>query len=250
VWASSAAAGTRAALPAWARPALGPDALANPLMWMPPAALTCLFDATDELRMMGMLVFFLALRRMFRLNRVRLAPATLAWLVMGVLAWMMMAGALVGLGADAGPDPDPDAGLAPVVSVAPIAPAAITPAPARVQRSPVAISRPVRPAGAPEVGDWQPPQLYDSYTVIEAARAAYTPALRSAGVGGEAVLRVWMDDGGAIDPASIEVARASDTRLGFAAASIARTMRYHPALVDGAPVAGTVEITFRFDPEP
>jgi len=252
LWASRAVNGTRAALPAWARPALGPDALANPVVWMPPAALTCLFGATGGLRVLGMMVFFLALRRAFRLNTVRLRPATFGWIAALLLAWALAWGAFPGgLGVDAAPVYD---GTATEVGDVPI----LTPEPApspplepvTATHSPVTISEPVLPPGAPGVDDWQPPQLYDRYTVDQAARDVYSPELREAGIGGEVVLRVTMDDSGAIDPARIEVVRAAHTRLGFAAAQIARAMHYNPPLVGGAPVPGTVEITFRFDPEP
>ncbi|HYH82254.1 MAG TPA: TonB family protein, partial [Longimicrobium sp.] len=245
LWAASTVQQTRSSLPAWAQPALGPDALANPVVWMPPAALTCLFGATGGVRMAGMLLFFLALRRLFRLNTVRVRPVTVAWLVMGVMAWLLMAGAYVG-GARAADDGDPygvDVDVMPTVGTA-------SPVPGGTPVSPVVISEPVRLAGEPELDDWQPPQLYDEYLVDDAARRAYPPELRAEGIGGEAVVRVSMDDSGAIDQASVVVIRADHTRLGFAAAAIARQMKYNPALVDGNPVPSTVDITIRFNPEP
>jgi len=247
LWASQALGRTRAALPAWARPALGPDALANPLVWMPPAALTCLFGATGGLRVLGMMVFFLALRRAFRLNTVRLRPVTFGWIAAFLLAWALAWGAFAGASAQLSGSVDPPFEVTPPLT-APLPPPL---EPVTATHSPVTVSEPVLPPGAPAVNHWQPPQLHDQNDLEDAARDAYPPELREQGIGGEVVLRVTMDEDGYIDPASVSVVRAAHTRLGFAAADIIRGMgrNYYPARVGGWPVSSTVDITFHFDPE-
>lgn len=240
VLASAAMTRTQSALPAWAQPVLGPDALANPLVWMPPAALTCLFGATGGLRVMGMLVFFLALRRMFRLNTIRLRPVTLVWITAILMAWALFAGATAGgMGADGELIDFPD----PVVSVTPPADVPVDAgAPSgRAYAEPTAMA-------AGDAGN-AAAELQNKAEIDAALDAAYPAALREEGIGGAVLLRVPLDAAGAVDGAKVVVLSAPATELGFAAASVASAMRFGPV----HPAAGladvTVDVTVHFEPE-
>ena len=66
---------------------------------------------------------------------------------------------------------------------------------------------------------------------------------------GEVLLRIEVDPRGV--PASVEVASTSGSRdLDRAAARAARRWRFRPAMRDGTPVAGVVNVPIRFDARP
>jgi TonB family protein len=242
VWASAALLQARAQLPPWARPALGPDALTNPLVWMPPAALTCLFGATGGVRVIGMMVFFLALRRVFRLNTVRVRGITAAWVAAVLLAWWLVAGAALGaLGAR---EPDPGYGVygpavTPVPPVELTTPPPAPPAPASFAYADY--SAVVRSFGAGgEVTVW----LANRPEINEALRDAYPAALREQGIDGEVRLQIGLDHQGNVDPASVTVISAPTTELGFAAASVAGRMRFEQPGVDLADASLELAVHF------
>ncbi|HEX9938595.1 MAG TPA: TonB family protein [Longimicrobium sp.] len=251
VLASAAMTRTQSALPAWAQPVLGPDALANPIVWMPPAALTCLFGASGGLRVMGMLVFFLALRRMFRLNTIRLRPVTLVWIAAMLMAWALFAGAAAGgMGADAdgyyeSMEPPRTEAVEPVTPPDP--PATGTEAGGDAARGGYADGSvaTARVDGQPEP---VAAVLVNNDEVDQALTEAYPPGLREQGTGGEVQLRMYVDQTGTVDPQSVEVVSATSTRLGFAAASVAPRMRFEPAASSLPLQNATVEITVHFAP--
>ena len=249
--ASAALQRTQSALPAWAQPVLGPDALANPIVWMPPAALTCLFGATGGLRVLGMMVFFLALRRMFRLNTIRLRPVTLVWITVMLVAWAALAGATAGMGAD-GNDYDDYTDVVPPTEY--VEPVSVTPDPSTtVSEIGGAAARGGFADGSEATArvDGQPEPvtavLLNNDEVDQALTRAYPAELRQSGVGGEVRLRMQVDVTGAVDPQSVEVVSSTSTRLGFAAASVAPRMRFEPE-TSSLPRNATVEITVHFAP--
>ncbi|HEU4561461.1 MAG TPA: TonB family protein [Longimicrobium sp.] len=241
VWASSTLNRTQSALPAWAQPALGPDALANPLVWMPPAALTCLFGATGGMRVVGMLVFFLALRRMFRLNTIRLRAVTAVWIMVMLVGWAVLAGATGGMGAD-----DDDYEYSDYDQVAPPPPVVDLDAQPPVAPNPPGSAwvepRALAGDGVATVA------LRNKAEVDEALVAAYPAELREQGVGGTVRLRVPLDDAGNVVGAGVEVIDASTTELGFAAASVAQQMNFNFVDIDDDVDGTTVEVTVHFTP--
>ena len=87
-------------------------------------------------------------------------------------------------------------------------------------------------------------------TVDEAARSMnpprYPPAALRAGITGQVVLHVSVDAEGLVT--DVAVHRSSRNRdLDRAAIQAARTWRFNPAVVDGRPVAGRVQVPVDFD---
>ncbi|HET7229200.1 MAG TPA: TonB family protein [Longimicrobium sp.] len=242
VWASAALAQTRAALPPWAQPALGPDALANPVVWMPPAALTCLFGATGGVRVLGMMVFFLALRRVFRLNTLRVQPVTLMWIAMLLVVWSVVSGvAFGGLGVNRAAEPD----MYDVVTDVYPEPAPVTPLANALSSH--AWAEPTASAAVEDAGDVVTvAELVDVAGVNRALDAAYTPEYRDRGMEGDVRLRMWVNNGGVVDPASVTVLSAPTTELGTAAASVAAQMRFRPVVVNQLAWPATVTVSVHF----
>ncbi|HET7461978.1 MAG TPA: TonB family protein [Longimicrobium sp.] len=247
VWASGALAQARSALPAWAQPALGPDALTNPVVWMPPAALTCLFGGTGAVRVAGMIVFFLALRRVFRLNTLRVRGITAAWIAGLLLAWWLVAGAMFGLlggsGANRGAlDPTTTDWQA-------------------VPTTPMVVTAPNPPATGYAYADYSAAvhalgstravtaRLANRPEVNTALDQAYPPGLREQRVGGDVRLQIGLDHLGNVDPASVTVISAPATELGFAAAGVAAQMRFEPTDPATELADASLELTVHFIPE-
>jgi hypothetical protein len=228
-----------AALPAWARPAFGPASLGNPLVWMPPAALTCLFGATGGLRLMGLVVFFLALRRVFSGGLPRLRFATVVWAALLLLAWSAVGGAAF---AGMFPSKAPAPGVVPVVDDRPA-------------DDPVAdarVSAALSPAAPGEVGtgDVAPRdvELLNSGDVAQEARSVYPPDLLAHDVSGEVRLRLLVRADGTVDARSVYVLSASDPAFTEPGRIVAGAMRFSPVTVSGRPIPAWVETTLRFTP--
>jgi TonB family protein len=94
------------------------------------------------------------------------------------------------------------------------------------------------------------PELTNRAQVEDGLLRTYPRALQAAGIGGEVVLRVDVDDLGRVDREGVSVLRADRTELGFAAAAVGPWMHFRPALAHDTPVPVTVDITVRFTPEP
>jgi len=242
VWAGAALAQARTSLPPWAQPALGPDALTNPVVWMPPAALTCLFGATGGVRVLGMVVFFLALRRVFRLNALRLRGATAAWVAGVLLAWWLVFGAVFGAlggsGADREAEYEPTYGT---VTPSPGVAAMLHPA----GRAYADYSAVVHSVGNFEGGT---ARLSNRPEVDKALREAYPPGLSEERIGGDVQLRIGLDHLGNVDPASVTVIWAPTTELGFAAAGVAARMRFEPSSPGTELADASLELTVHFVP--
>jgi periplasmic protein TonB len=99
-------------------------------------------------------------------------------------------------------------------------------------RSPAAPQAPAAPATAPVAVETPPPR--------------YPPSALRRGVSGEVLLRVTVDTQGL--PGDIEVIQSSGSRdLDRAATTAARRWRFRPALREGVPVEGAVNVPIVFD---
>jgi len=235
-WASGALLQTRQALPPSLRPALDADALANPIVWMPPAALTCLFGATGGIRVLGMIVFFLALRRMFRLNTIRVRPVTFAWMAALLALWALMSGAMGGPMFN-GANVDDGTYITDTVAVATM--------PAVIGAGPVAvgIGEPSALPGDPALADGiLLPRLLNGDDIMAELSLAYRDTQRPLGVSDEVVLWVPVDAAGHVDPARAQVARATDADLGERVRQAAGRMQFDPARAHGIVMDATVQI--------
>jgi TonB family protein len=133
------------------------------------------------------------------------------------------------------------------------------PPPARAAETPPA-RQPVPPAAQPPVPAAQPPappaqppappaagaaRLVNSREVsLELARS-YPPLLRDAGIGGTAVVYVYVDAQGRVQ--RMQLARTSGyDALDEAALKVAAIMRFEPSVVDGRPVATWQEVPVVF----
>jgi TonB family protein len=127
-----------------------------------------------------------------------------------------------------------------------------TPPPARAGEAPP-VRQPVPPAAqppAPPARTPSPPgagvaRLVNSAEVsLELARS-YPPLLRDAGIGGTAVVHVYVDERGRVQ--RMQLARTSGYEaLDEAALKVAAIMRFEPPVVDGRPVAAWQEIPVVF----
>jgi TonB family protein len=134
---------------------------------------------------------------------------------------------------------------------APTAPRPATP-PARAAETPP-VRQPVPPAAQPPAPPAQPPappapgaaRLVNSREVsLELARS-YPPLLRDAGIGGTAVVYVYVDERGRVQ--RMQLARTSGyDALDEAALKVAAIMRFEPSVVDGRPVAAWQEVPVVF----
>jgi TonB family protein len=217
------------ALPAWAQPAFGPAALGNPLVWMAPAALTCLFGATGGLRMAGLAVFFLALRRVFS-GGVRLAASTVFWALLLLAAWAV-AGNALSASASASSDLDPTAPL-PYTA----------PDPGSSGMDPVTVTD--VDGAASIVG----PRLMDPVGLAQLVARHYPPLLRHDGVAGEVRLRFLVRDDGTVDTGTITVLSSTAGAFDLAATAVLGETLFSPAASGGKPIATWVETTIRFEP--
>ena len=228
-WVRRHAAAMRAALPAWVQPAFGPAALGSPIVWMPPAALTCLFGAAGGVRMLGLVVFFVALRSVFRGGLPRLRVVTAFWVAMLLVVWAMVAGVVGGGGPAYGDQPvagsmpgvpDPPADLLPTFEV----------------------------EGDADGAVMVPPAVTNPQEVAEWTRAAYPADLREQGIRGLVRLRLLVRADGTTDASSATIRSSSDTRFDSGARRVAEEMRFTPARMRGRPLPRWVDVTIRFEP--
>lgn len=94
--------------------------------------------------------------------------------------------------------------------------------------------------------EMQAPELRNSQEVAAQLARRYPPLLRNAGIGGTAVMSLWIDETGAVD--RHELAQSSGyAELDAAAEAVAATMEFSPARVgdEPKPVVIRVPITFR-----
>lgn len=91
----------------------------------------------------------------------------------------------------------------------------------------------------------QLPTLRNQAQVEEALKRHYPPLLRDAGIGGTAMVQLWIDETGAVR--RHEVAKSSGHQaLDAAAQSVAAMMRFEPARENGQPKPVVVQIPVRF----
>ncbi|HSU13902.1 energy transducer TonB [Longimicrobium sp.] len=217
-----------ATLPAWAQPAFGPAAMGNPLVWMAPAALTCLFGATGGVRMAGLMIFFLALRRVFS-GGVRLRGATVVWAVILMIAWAVVGGGALS-GAFARDDLD--------VPVTPID------YPAMQDGSGVgAVTVPDLDAVTTEA-----PRLLNRDAVSAMVARRYPAVLRDAGIAADVRVRFLVRDDGSPDVGTLSIIDAGASELAGPAGDVVAEMRFDPAVSGGRTIAAWVETTIRFAP--
>jgi TonB family protein len=233
VWMRQGAATAVASLPAWMQPAFGPTALASPLVWMPPAALTCLFGATGGLRMLGLMVFFLALRQVFSAGMPRLRAATVFWAMLLLGVWAVVAGVFSGAGF-AAPDSTGTPAAAPGVPVA-------------ADLSQGAGGASVTVGGTQDVREVMP-RVINELKVARAAADAYPPELRARGISGDVQLRVLVLADGTPDLSTVRVLSSSDMAFAVPAQRVVGVMRFSPAKLLGRPYPRWTETTIHFTP--
>ncbi|HEX8907254.1 MAG TPA: energy transducer TonB [Longimicrobiaceae bacterium] len=90
------------------------------------------------------------------------------------------------------------------------------------------------------------PELVNRSDVTRRISALYPLELRRDRITGEAVLRLRVTTDGRVDTDSVRVVRTTATEFGHAAVQVAREMRFHPATIDGRPVATWVTLPIRF----
>jgi TonB family protein len=89
------------------------------------------------------------------------------------------------------------------------------------------------------------PELRNRPAVVQAVRDNYPPLLRDAGIRGNAVIAVFVDEKGVVQ--KVEVASSTGyPALDQAAVAVARVMEFRPALNNGAPTAVWVELPINF----
>jgi protein TonB len=86
------------------------------------------------------------------------------------------------------------------------------------------------------------PSLRNAEDVQRALERLYPPRLRDAGVTGETVLQLVIDENGRVEPGSIEVLNSSDEGFSDAARRVAGSMRFSPAKAGGRSVRVTTSI--------
>ncbi len=103
------------------------------------------------------------------------------------------------------------------------------------------------PARAADEPDEPTPALDPrSPEVVRGAVPEYPEALRAAGVGGDVVLELSLDETG--KPYAIEVVEPLHEELDAAAAVAAKKLRFRPATVGGVPHPSVIRYRFTFDP--
>jgi TonB family protein len=230
----------QAALPAWAQPALGPAALGNPLVWMPPAALTCLFGGSGVVRVIGMAVFFMALREVFNAGVARIRSVTMFTAAVLVVLWFLFSGLLGGLPMNGASNLAADAPAPGVSAGTPGADVSLpgTGADAGAAAEPVTVD-----GVAAAV-------LRNPHEMAFAIQQAYPPVLRQAGVTGTATVAVKVRPDGSVEPDGISVVQATVDAFGTAAAMVAPRIRFEPVSADGRPVSADQVVTIAFRPDP
>jgi hypothetical protein len=215
-------AGVQAALPPWLA---GPDALASPIPWAAPATLSILFGATGGVRVLAMMVGYLALRRLFRGGAGAFTRVTAIWVVVLMILWSIVA---AGIGASSATGDD-------------------------FRYVPSTTS------------DAQIPRLHDVYAMAEVDRAPYlanqtevdhavAAAVASAPwpraeLHGSVVLHFVVNADGTVDEESVGVAGAPNPDVASLAAGIAPVLRFRPGMKDGLPVPVWTDFTVTL-PEP
>lgn len=90
------------------------------------------------------------------------------------------------------------------------------------------------------------PRLVNAPAVERTLTREYPRELRQMGLTGTVMLRFRVRADGTVDPASMEVVSATDTRFGEAARRVGLTMRFRPARLDRQPVAVWVTLPVNF----
>ena len=223
--------GVQAALPAWVA---GPTALASPLPWAAPAALTILFGASGGMRILAMMAGYLVLRRLFRAGVGGFTRVTAIWMLALMLLWSIVAGVVAGASAAPGYDYD-DVVVSTRESVL------------RVP-TPPAGSVPPRVYTMGEVD--RAPYLVNSDQVDAAlAEVVASSPWPAAQLTGNVVLRFMVREDGSVDPATVSVVgRPPSAAAANVATRIARLMRFTTGWKDGVPVAMWTEFTVTLPP--
>jgi TonB family protein len=102
------------------------------------------------------------------------------------------------------------------------------------------------PARLPKMVEEQP-RIVNAPAVQRALTREYPSELRQMGLTGQVMLRFRVRTDGTVEPASMEVVSATDTRFGEAARRVALTMRFRPARLDRQPVAVWVTLPVNFN---
>ncbi|HEX6748415.1 MAG TPA: TonB family protein [Longimicrobium sp.] len=242
-WVRTRSAAAVAAMPAWMQPAFGPAALGSPLVWMPPAALTCLFGASGGGRMLGLIVFFLALRRVFSggLNLQRLRLGTVAWAVILLVVWSFVAAMTRG-------GPSYADGSRPTfadrfdIPDAPDAPDAWGPPSAVMPEPTVQLAY-------PDASVTVSPELVNAREIAGLAATYYPPELRNLRLIANVDVRILVERDGTPNSTGLYVVRSTDPRFDEAALRAAAAMRFNPAQqADGNTVPTWVQATLYFVP--
>jgi len=91
------------------------------------------------------------------------------------------------------------------------------------------------------------PRIVNTAAVQRNLTREYPSELRQMGLTGTVMLRFRVRADGTVEPASMEVVSATDTRFGEAARRVALTMRFRPARLDRQPVAVWVTLPVNFN---
>lgn len=211
-------ANAQAALPPWIA---GPTALASPIPWVAPAALTILYGTTGGLRVMAMMAGFLALRRVFRAGPGGFTALTAMWTVALMLLWSIVGvagGSYFGGGLDADADAASSARIIPVQ---------------RYAREVIEVDR--------------APYLLNQDEVDRALRDVVKSLPYSiSSQGGNALLHFVVNVDGTVDPTTVSVVGASSDEFAKAAAGVAEWLRFEPARLDDRSVAVWTDFTVTF----
>lgn len=93
-----------------------------------------------------------------------------------------------------------------------------------------------------------PPKLSSAATAARLVQESYPDELRKRGVGGMVELHFVVDARGKVDPASVEIADATQTALGEAARKVVARFDFSPGKVNGASVRTKVVLPIIYKP--
>jgi protein TonB len=93
-----------------------------------------------------------------------------------------------------------------------------------------------------------PPKLSSAATAARLVQESYPEALRKRGVGGMVELHFVVDAKGRVDPASVQIADATQTALGEAARKVIARFDFSPGKVHGTNVRTKVVLPIFYKP--
>jgi hypothetical protein len=214
----------QAALPA---SIAGPTALGSPLPWIAPAALTVVYGLGGELRILGMVVGYMALRSLFRSGLGSFTARTAGWVVGMLLFWFVCTG-IAGISTY---PPDDDYDVADVYTTS----------------QPIQPPPSARPDAYEQVDVDVPPVLRNRDDVASAvdrelqARAYPGPAEDQL-----VTQRFVVNSNGSVDMWTVTVVNAPSAELAAVAREVTRSMWFEPGREGGEVVPVWIEHTLTF----